>query len=79
MAPLRRFASVYGALNIPIFPHDFILIMRQRKRVGRGTGSGLGKLAGFGHQFSRSTPRAFEGGQTPMYKRFPKIGFYNPR
>lgn len=48
-----------------------------RKRVGRGPGSGLGKTSGRGHQFSRSTPRGFEGGQTPLYKLFPKIGFNN--
>ena len=48
-----------------------------RKRVGRGPGSGLGKTSGRGHQFSRSTPRSFEGGQTPLYKLFPKIGFHN--
>lgn len=48
-----------------------------RKRVGRGTGSGLGKLSGYGHQHSRVTPLGFEGGQTPIYKLFPKIGFHN--
>lgn len=48
-----------------------------RKRVGRGPGSGLGKTSGRGHQFSRSTPRGFEGGQTPLYKLFPKVGFHN--
>jgi len=51
---------------------------RRRRRVGRGPGSGRGKLCGYGHQKSRSTPRAFEGGQTPLYKRLPKIGFHNP-
>lgn len=49
----------------------------QRRRWGRGTGSGRGKLCGWGHQKSRSTPRGFEGGQTPLYKRLPKIGFHN--
>jgi hypothetical protein len=48
-----------------------------RKRVGRGSGSGLGKMSGHGHQCSRVTPRGFEGGQTPLYKVFPKIGFNN--
>jgi hypothetical protein len=48
-----------------------------RKRVGRGSGSGLGKMSGYGHQCSRVTPRGFEGGQTPLYKVFPKIGFHN--
>ncbi len=50
------------------------------KRVGRGIGSGLGKTCGRGHkgQTSRSggTVRAgFEGGQMPLQKRLPKIGF----
>ncbi len=52
---------------------------KKRKRVGRGMGSGLGKMSGFGHQKSRSTPFGFEGGQTPLYKRLPKIGFTNFR
>mmetsp|Transcript_35586 Transcript_35586/g.36289 ORF Transcript_35586/g.36289 Transcript_35586/m.36289 type:complete len:266 (+) Transcript_35586:87-884(+) len=50
---------------------------KKRTRWGRGTGSGRGKLCGYGHQKSRSTPRAFEGGQTPFYKTHPKVGFYN--
>ena len=56
-----------------------------RKRVGRGIGSGLGKTAGRGHkgQKSRSGGRApvpgFEGGQTPLHKVLPKIGFRAPR
>lgn len=54
-------------------------ICSQRRRWGRGVGSGRGKMSGHGHQFSRSTPMGFEGGQTPMYKRLPKIGFYNPK
>jgi large subunit ribosomal protein L15 len=51
---------------------------KTRRRWGRGPGSGRGKTSGWGHQKSRSTPRAFEGGQTPLYKRLPKIGFFNP-
>lgn len=55
---------------------------RDRKRVGRGPGSGLGKTAGRGHkgQKSRSgySHRAgFEGGQMPLYRRLPKRGFKN--
>ncbi len=55
---------------------------RQRKRAGRGPGSGLGKTAGRGHkgQKSRSgySRRAgFEGGQMPLYRRLPKRGFTN--
>jgi len=53
-----------------------------RKRVGRGTGSGFGKTSGRGHkgQNSRSgggVRPAFEGGQTPLFKRLPKRGFTN--
>jgi large subunit ribosomal protein L15 len=51
---------------------------KTRKRWGRGIGSGRGKQSGYGHQKSRSNPGvAFEGGQTPLYKRLPKIGFHN--
>ena len=51
-----------------------------RKRVGRGMGSGMGKTAGRGHkgQKSRSggfTKIGFEGGQMPLQRRLPKIGF----
>ena len=54
---------------------------QDRKRVGRGIGSGLGKTAGRGHKgsFARSgkgkIKAGFEGGQMPMYMRLPKIGF----
>ena len=55
---------------------------RDRKRIGRGHGSGHGKTAGKGHKglLARSggkTPLGFEGGQTPLYKRIPKRGFNN--
>ncbi len=55
---------------------------RERKRVGRGHGSGLGKTAGRGQkgQLSRSgggKGPGFEGGQTPIYRRLPKRGFNN--
>jgi large subunit ribosomal protein L15 len=53
-----------------------------RKRVGRGTGSGLGKTAGKGHKGQKARSgvavRAFEGGQMPIYRRLPKRGFKNP-
>ena len=57
---------------------------KTRKRVGRGTGSGLGKTAGRGEngQKSRSgasIPAWFQGGQTPLYRRVPKRGFNNAR
>ena len=51
------------------------------KRVGRGIGSGLGKTCGRGHKgsFARSgkgkIKPGFEGGQMPMQRRLPKIGF----
>ena len=55
---------------------------RQRKRVGRGMGSGTGKTAGRGSkgQKSRSgyhSKRGFEGGQMPLHRRLPKRGFTN--
>jgi len=49
---------------------------RQRKRVGRGPGSGRGKTAGRGEkgQTHRSKlPPGFEGGQTPLYRRVPQL------
>jgi len=57
---------------------------KKRKRVGRGTGSGLGKTAGRGHkgQQARSgggVSPGFEGGQMPLYRRLPKRGFNNAK
>jgi large subunit ribosomal protein L15 len=51
-----------------------------RKRVGRGTGSGLGKTAGRGHKGQKSRSGGFhkigfEGGQMPLHRRLPKRGF----
>ena len=54
---------------------------KERTRVGRGIGSGLGKTAGRGHKgsFARSgkgkIKAGFEGGQMPMHMRLPKVGF----
>ena len=53
-----------------------------KKRVGRGTGSGLGKTSGRGQKGQKSRSgggvrRGFEGGQTPLYRRLPKRGFNN--
>ena len=50
------------------------------KRVGRGQGSGTGKTAGRGQKGQKSRSgysqkRGFEGGQMPLYKRLPKVGF----
>lgn len=54
--------------------------IKQRKRVGRGIGSGLGKTCGRGHKGQKAraggTVRpGFEGGQMPLQKRLPKYGF----
>ena len=55
---------------------------KDRKRVARGQGSGLGKTAGRGHKGQRSRSggrgkRGFEGGQMPLQRRLPKFGFNN--
>ncbi len=53
----------------------------ERVRVGRGVGSGLGKTAGRGHKgsYARSgkgkIKAGFEGGQMPLQRRLPKVGF----
>lgn len=56
---------------------------RNRKRVGRGPGSGQGKTAGRGSKGAQSRSgfkrkRGFEGGQMPLHRRLPKRGFKNP-
>jgi large subunit ribosomal protein L15 len=53
---------------------------KDRKRVGRGIGSGLGKTAGRGHKGQKSRSGGFhkvgfEGGQMPLQRRLPKRGF----
>jgi large subunit ribosomal protein L15 len=53
---------------------------RNRRRVGRGIGSGLGKTAGRGHNGQKSRAGGFhkvgfEGGQMPLQRRLPKRGF----
>ena len=54
---------------------------KERKRVGRGIGSGKGKTCGRGHKGQKSRSgvaiKSFEGGQMPLYRRLPKRGF-NP-
>jgi large subunit ribosomal protein L15 len=55
---------------------------RNRKRVGRGPGSGSGKTAGRGYKGAQSRSgysykRGFEGGQMPLHRRLPKRGFNN--
>ena len=57
--------------------------VKDRKRLGRGVGSGLGKTSGRGQKGagsrsgSKITP-GFEGGQMPLARRLPKRGFHNP-
>lgn len=53
---------------------------KNRKRLGRGIGSGFGKTSGRGHKGQKSRSgssirRGFEGGQMPLYRRLPKFGF----
>src|SRR5271157_555702 len=54
------------------------------KRLGRGTGSGLGKTAGRGQKGQKARSKGninkkhFQGGQTPIQRRLPKRGFRNP-
>ena len=55
---------------------------KDRKRVGRGIGSGTGKTSGRGHKGQKSRSGGnphpwFEGGQMPLYRRLPKRGFTN--
>ncbi|HEY7410174.1 MAG TPA: 50S ribosomal protein L15 [Vicinamibacteria bacterium] len=56
--------------------------VRERKRVGRGPGSGLGKTSGRGEKGQKSRSGyahkvGFEGGQMPLHRRVPKRGFTN--
>ena len=54
---------------------------RNRKRVGRGVGSGIGKTSGSGHKGQKARSgvaiKGFEGGQMPIHRRLPKRGFVN--
>ncbi|MGF1534043.1 MAG: 50S ribosomal protein L15 [Bernardetiaceae bacterium] len=56
---------------------------KNRKRIGRGQGSGHGGTSTRGHKGAQSRSgyskkRGFEGGQMPLYRRIPKFGFKNP-
>ena len=60
---------------------------RNRKRIGRGPGSGTGKTSGKGHKGMKArsghhgpggNKPHFEGGQMPLTRRVPKRGFHNP-
>ena len=54
---------------------------KEAKRIGRGYGSGNGKTAGYGHKGQKARSGAkkagFEGGQLPLQRRLPKVGFNN--
>ena len=57
---------------------------KHKRRLGRGAGSGLGKTSGKGHKGQKaraggSVRPGFEGGQMPLHRRLPKIGFSNKR
>ncbi len=62
--------------------HEGITKFKRKKRLGRGTGSGVGKTSARGHkgQYSRaghSTTLNFQGGAMQMFRRIPKRGFFN--
>lgn len=62
--------------------HEGIVKYKKRKRLGRGTGSGLGKTSGRGHKGQRSRAGhsqhpTFQGGAMPMIRRVAKRGFNN--
>jgi large subunit ribosomal protein L15 len=89
LASLQRmgFSSAPGAAWIPFNANnisDNDGARRDRKRIGRGPGSGLGKTAGKGHkgQHARANlgfPLGFEGGQSALTRRMPKFGFRKNR
>ena len=55
--------------------------VKNRKRIGRGIGSGTGKTSGQGHKGQKARSgvaiKGFEGGQMPIHRRLPKRGFKN--
>ncbi|MFP7675290.1 50S ribosomal protein L15 [Marivita sp. S0852] len=62
--------------------HDNPGATKRKKRVGRGPGSGTGKMGGRGIKGQKSRSgvaiKGFEGGQMPLYQRLPKRGFNKP-
>ncbi|WP_116600017.1 50S ribosomal protein L15 [Primorskyibacter marinus] len=62
--------------------HDNDGANKRKKRVGRGPGSGIGKMGGRGIKGQKSRSgvaiKGFEGGQMPLYQRLPKRGFNKP-
>ncbi|KAJ9570469.1 uncharacterized protein HLK63_L02783 [Nakaseomyces glabratus] len=70
----RRYVSIMGQL------HPAEGAKQSYKRLGRGPSSGKGKTSGRGQKGQKARGKVkswFEGGQTPIYKLFPKIGFTN--
>ncbi|KNX40990.1 50S ribosomal protein L15 [Roseovarius tolerans] len=55
---------------------------KRKKRIGRGPGSGMGKMGGRGIKGQKSRSgvaiKGYEGGQMPLYQRLPKRGFNKP-
>jgi len=81
---LSAFSANLGPLSLSVLkPNPGAT--KQRKRVGRGDGSGRGGTSGRGHKGARQRSGkpipyvGFEGGQTPIYRRVPKVGFSNVR
>jgi large subunit ribosomal protein L15 len=62
--------------------HDNPGATKTKKRIGRGPGSGKGKMGGRGIKGQKSRSgvaiKGYEGGQMPLYQRLPKRGFNNP-
>ena len=62
--------------------NSFSKCRKNKKRLGRGIGSGTGKTCGRGHKGQKARSgvslHGFEGGQTPLYCRLPRRGFKNP-
>ena len=82
LLPERKRRTVTRKLEraalVPLVPER-----KEPKRVGRGIAAGQGKTCGRGHKGQKarsgySYRKGFEGGQTPIYRRLPKRGFYNP-
>lgn len=67
-----------------MFEKYIVSLVEGKKRKGRGIGSGKGKTCGRGTkgQLSRKSGhvrQGFEGGQTPIYRRLPKVGFFHEK
>ncbi|KAI8868778.1 ribosomal protein L15 [Ramicandelaber brevisporus] len=91
-SPARSLAPVSAAFKVDIPDRKVVVgairdndgAKKKKRRVGRGPGSGMGKTSGRGHKGQKARGGswmpgpAFEGGQTPISKRFPKRGFVNP-